>query len=191
MRLKQHLIGLCMLFMASVAAAGNADLTFTYATKNTDGTSIPATGPGSITTSTIEYGTCTGTGGFNVKQGQIAVVPPATMATVNMVVVQQYCFRATHTNTFGVTSDFSNVAVKNNPAPKPLPPGTLTVDNALIAYDFQEGDNLAQLIPVGTMKAGAACNGEKEVLGAFLVKVEDVDSWYGSVRPRTVYASCS
>lgn len=118
---------LSLLCMPLPALAATANLSFVPATTNVDGSSIPTTCPsgqtqcGRLVATVIEYGSCVA-GTFGVKAGEITVAPPATAATVNMTVVQQYCFRAVHQNDYANRSGFSNVAVKDNPAPTPQAP---------------------------------------------------------------------
>lgn len=144
-------------------AQAPANLSWTNATTNTNGTAIPATGAGSLTRTTVDYGTCGAGGAFGTKQGEIFVAAPANTATVSMVVIQQYCFRAWHTNTFGNTSGFSNVATKNNPAPTPGPPNSLTVAADLTAWTIVTTEGAVVALEVGRVAPGTACDTSQHV----------------------------
>lgn len=186
--------------------APKADITWVNATTNTNGTAIPATGPGSLARTTVEYGTCGAGGVFGVKQGEITVVPPATAAQVSMVVVQQYCFAAFHSNTYATTfapcldpavpascplgnSGRSNVAAKNNPAPRPTPPAGLTVGADNVAWQIVQSLDMVAWNAVGVVAPGTSCDGAQQVLDKFLVPRASV-TWYGNARPQAVFASC-
>lgn len=120
-----------LLFLSFAAQAENKTVTWVNATKNTDGSTIPATGPGSLTRTTVEYGTCAAGNAFGTKAGEVFVAPPATTLTVNLVVVQMYCLRAMHTNTFGMVSAASNIAVTSVAPPTPGAPQTFTVSGTI------------------------------------------------------------
>lgn len=118
-----------ILMLSNTARADDAVLKWTNPTTNTDGTAIPATGPGSLTTANVERGSCTATDTFGTR-ADLATVPagPATHTFVDLP-VGKHCFRLSVSNVEGKTSAFSAVVVKSvvNPAPK-VPTGvTVTI----------------------------------------------------------------
>lgn len=111
---------IALLLLASAAFADT--LRIEPPTKNTDGTAIPATGPGSISGIRIEYGSCSGTA-FGTKAGELNMTPP-NMSTVLSMPPAQYCFRAYAKNTYGTESAPTNVLVYTL---KPPTPGVATI----------------------------------------------------------------
>ena len=117
-------------------------VTWVNATRNIDGTTIPATGPGSLTRTTVEYGSCASRNPdvFGTKIGEIFVAAPANTLTVNLVVVQEYCLRAFHSNTYATAfntgaagnSAYSNTASTVVAPPTPSTPTNITVTSTRI-----------------------------------------------------------
>lgn len=109
-----------------------ADVTWTWnnPTLNTDGSAIPVSGAGSLTTGRFEFGTC-GTGGaFGTKAGEI----PLTAAMVAAKSVKQtdilpstICGRVFVSNTYARESGASNVASVTVQPPTPGNPAGLSV----------------------------------------------------------------
>lgn len=108
------------------AFAAVLTVTWTNATQNTDGTAIPATGPGSIANTRVEYGTCNGTA-FGTKVGEVVVAGSATTTPTPNLAPGTYCGRAIHINTYGEESAPSNVATKTINAPVPRPPSNFSL----------------------------------------------------------------
>lgn len=181
-----------MLLLCGAANAGVANISWTNATTNTDGSPIPATcttSPcGKLVQSVVEYGTCNGTNVFGTKQGEITVTAPANTTPVNMVVVQMYCFRVFHRNDYTVASDMSNVGSKDNVPPKPNAPGVMTIAG-LTVFQVIGSPNKFALVPVGTAPPDTKCDATQSVNGRYAVPRESV-SWFGSVRPQVVVAEC-
>ena len=113
------------LLFSAVAIAAVHTATWTKATRNTDGSTIPATGPGSVTT-TVEYGTCNGDA-FGTRIGDVVTASTGTTAPTPNLSPGTYCFRARHENTYGETSDWSAVVKLVEAAPKPNPPTGFTI----------------------------------------------------------------
>lgn len=112
--------------IAAVAFAAVRTVAWTKATTNTDGSSIPATGPGSVTT-TVEYGTCNTAGtAFGTKIADVAVASTGTSAPPIDLAPGTYCFRYWHTNTFGVESEKA-VGKYVEAAPTPNKPSGFTI----------------------------------------------------------------
>lgn len=151
-----RIFALIVSLFASIAVAGEAQLSWTFPTQNTDGTTIPASGDGSLTDTVIEWGSCSG-GAFDVKAGEFAVSVPTNTYTVPNLAPATHCFRAKVTNTYGVVSDWSGTVNKVIAPPKPNPPVLLVIDT--MAYELT--DNPAQGIRlgrlVGTVPVGTVC----------------------------------
>lgn len=168
---------------------GKAILYWTNPTTNEDNTAIPATGQGALATTTLEYGVCTITGAFGTKQGQITVAAPAALATVNMTVAQEYCFRAAAVNNLGGTSIWSNVATKINTPLAPAQPTNLHVGANLTAYVIGQNSNRVTMVPVGTVAAGTACDSKYSVMGMNVVPQASV-SFASPSDAVVVFAKC-
>ena len=179
-------IALCV--SASPARAGDAALTWTLATQNTDGTAIPASGPTSLTATRVEWGTCSGSA-FGTVVGQQTVATPATTYTVTGLAAGVWCFRAYSRTVAGLESAPTVVITKTILQAPPQPPGNLTVA-ALTVYQFIGTTDAITLLAVGTVPAGTACDPAQSVNGRYAVPRAAV-TWYGSVRPRVVFAQCS
>ncbi len=179
-------IGLCL--SASPAIAGDAALTWTLATANTDGSVIPASGPGSLTATKVEWGTCSGAN-FGTKAGEQIVATPAVTYTVTNLAPGTWCFRAYSRNTYGLDSAPTNAVSKVIAPPVPNPPGSLVVA-ATVVYQLIGTPDRFATVPVGTIPAGTACDTTQAVLGMYVVPRAAV-TWYGSVKPQSVLAQCS
>lgn len=173
---------------ASPASAGDAVLTWTLATANTDGSAIPATGPTSLAATRVEWGTCSGSN-FGTASGQQTVATPATTYTITGLAAGTWCFRAYSRTVAGLESAPTNAVSKTILQAPPNPPGNLTVAD-LTVYQFIGTTDAIVLNPVGTVPAGTACDPSQSVNGRYAVP-RAVVSWYGSVRPRVVFAQCS
>lgn len=105
------------------AVAAVLTINWQNATTNTDGTAIPASGPGSLQSTRIEYGTCNAARTAIVSVlGEVTASGSASTAQTPNLAPGIWCARAFHVNTFGVSSDASNVASREILAPKPNPP---------------------------------------------------------------------
>ena len=140
-------------FGVTRALAADVAVTWTQPTTNTDGSAIPATGPGSIASNRIEWGTCNGTA-FGTKVGERVVSPVATSATVTGLGPATWCFRAYATNTYAQESAASNAAQRVVNPPVPNPP---VVTQATIARLWRHGvqrevGRVALNVPCGTLK---------------------------------------
>lgn len=213
-------IGLLLaLLIASPAIADTKRVTWTNATQNTDGTAIPTTGPGSLVRTTIEYGTCTGNPKtLATKQGEIFVAAPQNQeAMLPLVVVQEFCLVAFHSNTFATTfaacvsgspgsptcpqgnSDRSNVVVTQGGPPRPRPPTSANVDaSSPVAWTPITTDEAIAGLAVGTARAGARCDTTQSFSSPnvangetlYRVPVADVDLLPGQA-PLVAFTRCS
>jgi hypothetical protein len=132
---------------------------------NTDGSTIPLTGAGSITETRVQYGTCASGGGFGTASGQVIVAMPATSVEINSFSSgQTVCFRAFARNSFGIESAASNVASKTFDPPKPRPPVLMVVDT--VAYEIRLDRDLNARLgrDVGRVAAGTECSGTAMVV---------------------------
>lgn len=181
--------------VVSTAQAAEATLGWNNATKNTDGSTIPATGPGSLLRTHVNYGTCINGTQFGTGIGVIVVPAPANTAVVSSLVAQTYCFVAKHENTFGEFSGNSNVVSKTITLPNPTPnPPTGLVVSATTAYVIkQTRDNIA-VVAVGSVPADTACDSAKGVIAAgatYHVVPRERVTWAGTVQSEIVVARCS
>jgi len=147
------LLGLIGLVIAR-AEADDLTVNWTQPTTNTNGTAIPASGPGSIASNRVEWGTCSGTA-FGTRAGERVVTPAATSTVVTGLAPGTWCARVFATNTYGNESSASAVATRVIPAPTPNPPTAVTV--ALFAYELRNGklNRVAGLVERGTRCDGA------------------------------------
>jgi len=148
-----------------VALAGVATVSWSPPVTNTDGSTIPLTGEGSITETRVQYGTCASGGGFGTASGQVIVAMPATSVEINSFSSgQTVCFRAFAKNTFGIESAASNVASKTFDPPKPRPPVLMVVDT--VAYEIRLDRDLNARLgrDVGRVAAGTECSGTAMVV---------------------------
>lgn len=153
----KRLIALLAGLLPIAVLAATATVSWAPPTTNTDGSAIPASGPGSIASARVEWGSCSGANVFGVRAGDVIVPAPATSTTIpDLAAATTYCFRVFARNTYGVESDASNVAAKLTPTPTPNPPvlsATITV-----AYEaIQQGRTLTLGRVVGTVELGAPC----------------------------------
>lgn len=198
--MQRRVLCLCVLLaFSSLGSAATVVVEWQNATQNVDGTAIPETGNDALVRTTVEYGTCNGDT-FGEKAGEIFVPAPETSLELNLVVVQQYCLRAFHSNGHAVdfvagatgNSDFSNLVAYTVVAPQPAPPGPLVVQAELTtAYGVSESIDRLVLFPVGEVMAGVQCDPTQSVNGHYLVPREFV-TWYAdsNVTPAAVVAAC-
>lgn len=180
---------LLILALSHGAQAGEATLTWTNPTQNTDGSAIPASGPGSLTATRVEYGSCAGLS-FGTVAGEVVVNQPATSTVIQNLAVGTHCFRVFARNTYGIESGPSNVDSKTFAPPTPNPP-VLTVAAGATAYEIQLlGNGQVKLgRNVGTVTMDGAC-GSEFVTGYYAVAGEYVD-YYRTPKSSIVVAECT
>ncbi len=157
-------LAFALLFPIYVLAAV-ATVSWSPPVTNTDGSTIPLTGAGSITETRVQYGTCASGGDFGTASGQVIVAMPATSVEINSFTSgQTVCFRAFAKNTFGIESAASNVASKTFDPPKPRPPVLMVVET--VAYDIRLDRDLNARLgrDVGRVAAGTECSGTAMVV---------------------------
>lgn len=115
--------------VATVAFAATLNVSWTNATTNTDGTAIPASGPGSLTNTVFEYGPCSPARDAIVGTPVVVTVPaPATSpALPPNIGPGTWCGRVRHTNTYGEESAWTGMAVEVVDAPVPNPPSNFSM----------------------------------------------------------------
>lgn len=168
MRLIAAVLALLVTF---AAGAETKTVTWVNAIRNTDTTTIPATGTGSLVRTVVEYGTRNAQGGFNVKQGEVFVAAPAQTLNLNLVVIQEYALRAFHCNTYATTfarnatgcSDFSNVHLTTVAPPRPAPPSGLATQGDETAWTIVTTEGAVVALEVGRVAPGTACDTSQHV----------------------------
>ena len=144
---------------AALAIGADVRVSWTQPTTNTDGSSIPLSGAGSIVSNRVEWGSCVGSA-FGSPAGS-QTIPAATSHVVTGLAPALHCFRITAINTYGSESAVSNVAQRAVAAPIPNPP---IVTQAVIAgmqqtpvYSVTASGSLSTLM--GFADVGTACTG--------------------------------
>lgn len=189
------LVFIAFLALSNAVFAADATVTWANPTSNTDGTTIPATGAGSLTATRVEYGSCSAPNVFGTRAGEVSVPAPATTTTISGFAPNTTsCFRAFARNTYGQESAVSNIASKFFPAPIPNPP---IIAIAVVAgmqqtpvYSITAAGKISTLM--GFVDVGTACNGPALVTyrsRAFHEVARSDVKWWGSTSLR-VAAPC-
>lgn len=168
-----------------LAFGGEANLSWTHPTKNTDGSNIAT-----ITRTELNYGLCN-----TAKNGLLAtpapvIVPvayPAATKTISSLDNGAWCFQARTVVTGDVSSAWTTFVWKDI-VNTPMPPSNLTVTSG-VAYTVIKAEDKFVLLPVGTVPAGVACDPTQSVNGKYVVPRSSV-TWSGSVRPVVVLGDC-
>ena len=183
--------------VANAQQTGTASLTWTNATYNTDTSEIVSDGDGALAYSTITYSVCVN-GDVDFPSAKTHYVS-ANRTSTNVSTegpAGDYCFRGTHTNSYGQTSDMSGLAVKTVATPgtarTPVTPTALatlaTTDPTVFTLIRQE--NRFVLLPVGTVPANTPCDGSQKINDHYVVD-RNLVTWSGTVKPVVVVAQCS
>lgn len=151
-----------VLVFAGPAQAADATVSWTPPTTNVDGSTIPASGAGSIASTRVEYGSCSGTA-FGTKAGEVTALAPATSTTITgFAAGTTSCFRAYARNTYGIESGPSSVQSKAFPTPTPNPPVlAVPVIAGMLqtpAYSVTQAGKIGTF--VGFVDVGAQCKGQ-------------------------------
>lgn len=171
------------------AIAATATVSWNMPTQNTDGSSIPIGGTGSIDFTRVQIGTCNGSG-FGDVIGEVIVPAPNVSTTIADIGPGTYCFRAFVTNTYGMESAASNVASKIFDAVVPKPPVLKTIVGATayeIRFNRKDGYRLAR--DVGTVTVYADC-GEIMVPPSYAVVPRTSVTFKRMSRSDLIVASC-
>ncbi len=124
---KKSMVGVICALLATAALAAVSTATWNNATTNTDDSAIPASGPGSIATTTVEWSVCGPSDSFTTRAGAVTVPGTTRTAQTADLSVGRWCVRGFHTNTYGESSDPSNVVVRVVTPPKPRPPSGFSI----------------------------------------------------------------
>jgi len=180
----KRFIPLILLVFSMACWAGEAELTWTAPTQNTDGTPLT-----DLAGFKIYLGTTQG-GPYPVS---VDIPDPlATTFTVpNLTEGTTYYFVSTAYNSAATVqeSDFSNEATKLIPFAVPNPPSMLTVVEMVAFYVVAQEDKYV-LVAVGEVPNGTPCNPDETVNGHYVVP-RDTVAWYGNVQPEAVVAKCA
>jgi hypothetical protein len=147
---------LAALLLSATVYAADATITWQMPTQNVDSSSIPSSGPGSLTRTIIQWGSCGTNNTFgNLIGAQSVLVPATSTIIVNLNPGQTYCFRGLVENTFGEQSAASNVVARLIPAPVPRPPVLSSTVSVVWSYKRMGWGETLEV--VGTAPLGTAC----------------------------------
>lgn len=180
--MRRLLILLCLLPV--FAWAGEATLSWTAPTQNTDGTPLTDLAGYKIYLGTVQ-------GGPYPVSIDIANPAATTFVVPNLTDGTTYFFVSTAYNSASTVqeSDFSNEVSKLIPFPVPNPPSMLTVTDLTVYNVIKQVDKFVMLA-AGTVPAGTTCDPTQTVNGLYAVPTELV-TWFGNVEPVVVVADCS
>ncbi len=181
--MKRLMLLLCLLPL--FAWAGDATLSWTAPTQNTDGTPLT-----DLAGYTIYGGTVAG-GPYGDVSISISNPSTTTFVVPGLAEGATYYFVVTAFNSASPVqeSDFSNEASKLIPPLVPDPPTMLTVAD-LTVYNVVEQKDKFVLLAAGTVPAGTTCDPNETVNGRYVVP-NDLVTWFGNVEPVVVVADCS
>jgi hypothetical protein len=177
------LFAVAALVVALPAPAATINGNFTLPTKYEDGTTLPVA---NIKHIRIEIGTCTSTGAFAVKEGEVLVAPPAlTYSGAVARAFGKFCARGQTETTLGTLSDFTLAVTVTKDEPKPQPPVLATPTVAAVFElipDKFDGVRLGR--NVGWVDAGTACKDNAPLLGWYEV-ADNSDVNFTKVKPKS------
>lgn len=181
--MKRLILLLCLLPM--FAWAGEATLSWTAPTQNTDGSALT-----DLAGYTIYGGTVAG-GPYGDVSISISNPSTTTFVVSNLTEGTTYFFVVTAFNSASPVqeSDLSNEASKFIPPLVPAPPTMLTVTD-LTVYNVIKQVNKFVLLAAGTVPADTQCDPSQTVNGRYAVPT-DLVTWFGNVEPIVVVADCS
>lgn len=129
--------------------AADATVDWQHPTNNVDGSPIPATGPAALSSTRLEYGTCSGTA-FGQAEGSVSAPYPATSAIVpGLEYGRSYCFRGASVNNAGEVSAWSNVVSRFILVPAPNPPTLSATVNVVWELRGQMNTTIAGFTDIG------------------------------------------
>lgn len=155
----KRLAALALGLFVAVTIAGNAVPTWTPPTKNVDGTTIPATGPESLTSYQIDYTGCAAaaTVVWPATPTSVTVPAPATTTQINGIAPGLTCFRIAAL-TATTKSAWSGVVTTQVSATTPLPPTNLAFTvTTPVAYKMRQTIDGFSLVSIGTVQVSTEC----------------------------------
>jgi hypothetical protein len=181
--MRRLLIFLCLLPV--FAWAGDATLSWTAPTQNTDGSALTDLAGFKIYAGTVQGG----------PYGDVSITisnPTTTTFVVpGLAEGTTYFFVTTAFNSASPVqeSDFSNEVSKLIPPLVPMPPTMLTVQDVTVYNVIKQKDKFV-LLAAGTVPNGTPCDPSETVNGRYVVP-NDLVTWFGNVEPIVVVADCS
>ena len=177
------------IFAAGLSHAGEAEVSWTAPTERTDGTPLD---------NLAGYRVLWGTASRNYVQSAVVMAPATTYIVADLPEGTHY-FAVTAFDANDLESAYSAEVSKTIAAPPPVvppaPPGGLMVQaTAMGAYTLVQTADRMVLVPVGTVAAGAPCDGTQAIrdangLTGYVVPKSAV-VWAGTVRSEVVVAEC-
>jgi hypothetical protein len=172
-------------------------------TENEDGSAIPASGTGALSSTSIEYSVCEN-GQVVEPKGHIFVPVPNTTSEHVPTDAATHCYQATVANTEGVSSNYSNVASKT-PVPIIPPTGDLMTSDTKVFWLLETSEkNRLALEEVGRINLSVPCDesirvdahywpvgSSDQIVTTYRVDVANVAEWYASSSYSVVTAFCT
>lgn len=199
-RIRDIILWLCVAVflaaMASLAMAAPVTVTYALPTTNTDGSDIPASGAGSISSLRIEYGSCVN-GAFGTKDGETTITKQGSTPLPLTRTIERppgnHAFRVFATNTYGAESGPSNVACRQVSPPTPNPPQIVTLSAEV--YDVVPDWSRMELVAnrrVGSVALGVPCIGEHRLRNGYYPLPRTTKVRLGRHEPKspTLVAKC-
>jgi hypothetical protein len=176
--LTKFIVLLSALCLSTAVLAGQAVLTWTAPTTNTDGSAL---------TDGLGYKIYYGTTSTNLNQNVLVNGIGTLTYTVANLPAGTWYFAATTRATSGESAKTGTVSTTIVPS-LPSPPSGLVVVG-LVAHVIKQTKDNVSLVAVGTVPNGTACDTSKTVNGMYVVPSAAV-TWFGSVRSEVVLAQC-
>jgi len=177
--------------IALPAFAADISVSWVNPTRDVDNVLLPATGPQSLASTRVQYGSCSGTA-FGTAAGQVIVPAPATTTTISgLPSGSTYCVRAFSRNVAGDESAASNVVSRVIPTVPPQPPVLSSTVN--IVWEQRRLWIFSYLAQVGTAPIGSACEANETRWRGQTYNGIDVDlvKLSTKVDPRNLYTRCA
>jgi len=172
-----------MALIALPAIAADISVSWSNPTRDVDNVLLPATGPQSLASTRVQYGSCSGAL-FGAVIGQAVVPAPATTTIITgLPSGSTYCVRAFSRNVAGDESAASNVVSRVIPTSPPQPPVLSSTVN--IVWELSYPGGREKLMAVGDAPIGSPCGAAAvPEAGMYDIAGEHVTLWrkHGAVR---------